>query len=759
MNVREKISSNTPKREHPATNTQRSEFSPSTNSPIDQILYLQQTIGNRAVQRLIKSGALQAKLKIGKPNDKYEKEADRVAEKVMMMPEPHVLRQHKEEETVVTPAIESSVNSLKGSGQPLPNSMRNYFEPRFSRDFSSVRVHKDGNAARLANSLDAWVFTSPSPAQVGTKNAGTALPIKTRRFFEDRRSRDFSGVRIHADSESVAATRQLGAKAYTHRHTIGNHAVKKLFQSGALQPKSNIRQMFKSLHSAERGPATSFGRSPLAHSKIPMVQLHVPQQRVYIQRKEDKAEQAKRLKAANDEALATAKRETKVPTAEAHWAKGLKTSTITDLSKVDAYLDAAIVDLEAGVKKLNEAKNKLRDAIRQIKQCKDTAKKLRAGGVGELSAIIPFEKARTSIDDAKNHINVSKPKGIAGLDPWLKKITDLYAKLTKAKSTFWATKKINLTLLKSLSDAIKELSSKFTMEVNNTFKSFPITAKRAQFVLRYFLALNVTGYSKAPTLKAATGIRTKLGAIDSDLALIFGGKTKDYKLFSNFEDQLRHQIFVRSEIKKALGKEPGLRPSKSNVEKWFKKLKTASNTSVIDAYRHLAGGFFIHRGEPNPSVVAAKQTLSSIFTRPTTITGARLIVCSGYAVMGKSLLQKAGAKFINYYIGIRASDSQIKCSTTYDDVHAVAHLTRTDPTTKHTHKGPSKSNILHIYVSNDDIVFSKNNALGLAAVAWDKKTNPIYEGTGRTINKATTAATIKMKARQKSLGAIKCPVP
>ncbi|HLB71704.1 MAG TPA: hypothetical protein VJJ51_11730 [Candidatus Methanoperedens sp.] len=39
--------------------------------------------------RLIKSGALQAKLKIGAPGDKYEQEADRVAEQVMRRPEPN----------------------------------------------------------------------------------------------------------------------------------------------------------------------------------------------------------------------------------------------------------------------------------------------------------------------------------------------------------------------------------------------------------------------------------------------------------------------------------------------------------------------------------------------------------------------------------------------------------------------------------------------------------------------------------------------
>jgi hypothetical protein len=67
---------------------QKENFYESMDSPVEQIFHLQRTIGNQAVQRLIKSGTIQAKLKIGQPNDKYEMEADRVAEKVMRMPEP-----------------------------------------------------------------------------------------------------------------------------------------------------------------------------------------------------------------------------------------------------------------------------------------------------------------------------------------------------------------------------------------------------------------------------------------------------------------------------------------------------------------------------------------------------------------------------------------------------------------------------------------------------------------------------------------------
>ena len=52
------------------------------------IMHLQRTIGNQAVGRLLKSGWLQRKLNIGPANDKYEQEADAVAEKVVSMNEP-----------------------------------------------------------------------------------------------------------------------------------------------------------------------------------------------------------------------------------------------------------------------------------------------------------------------------------------------------------------------------------------------------------------------------------------------------------------------------------------------------------------------------------------------------------------------------------------------------------------------------------------------------------------------------------------------
>jgi len=68
------------------------DFSQPSNSFADRVMFLQRTIGNNAVERLIRSGTLQAKFRNGRSGDKYEQEADRVAGQVMRMPEPHVIQ-------------------------------------------------------------------------------------------------------------------------------------------------------------------------------------------------------------------------------------------------------------------------------------------------------------------------------------------------------------------------------------------------------------------------------------------------------------------------------------------------------------------------------------------------------------------------------------------------------------------------------------------------------------------------------------------
>lgn len=59
----------------------------------------------------------------------------------------------------VTPSLSSRIQRMRGSGQPLREADRSFFEPRFGADFSRVRLHADPQAADTASSLSARAFT------------------------------------------------------------------------------------------------------------------------------------------------------------------------------------------------------------------------------------------------------------------------------------------------------------------------------------------------------------------------------------------------------------------------------------------------------------------------------------------------------------------------------------------------------------------------------------------------------------------------
>ena len=53
------------------------------------VRHLQSAIGNRAMSSLLSSRTIQPKLTISQPGDEYEREADRVADRVMRMSDAH----------------------------------------------------------------------------------------------------------------------------------------------------------------------------------------------------------------------------------------------------------------------------------------------------------------------------------------------------------------------------------------------------------------------------------------------------------------------------------------------------------------------------------------------------------------------------------------------------------------------------------------------------------------------------------------------
>jgi peptidoglycan hydrolase-like protein with peptidoglycan-binding domain len=126
---------------------------------------------------------IQPKLTIGAPNDQYEQEADRVSERVMRMPDaepeekekeaeenvqtkplttsimPMVQRDAVSDEGMVSGAIEGRLQSTKGQGNPLPDEVRSFMEPRFGVDLGDVRVHTGNAATQMNQELGAQAFT------------------------------------------------------------------------------------------------------------------------------------------------------------------------------------------------------------------------------------------------------------------------------------------------------------------------------------------------------------------------------------------------------------------------------------------------------------------------------------------------------------------------------------------------------------------------------------------------------------------------
>jgi outer membrane protein OmpA-like peptidoglycan-associated protein len=140
----------------------------STAGPGGTARSLQRAAGNQAVKDLYRRGELQARLDVSQSGDPAEREAERVANEVVDSGEPTTDTESSvdirrsasgEGQTSVDGRTEARIDALRGGGSPLSRSVRSYFEPRFGRDFSDVRVHTGSEADAVARSIEAEAFT------------------------------------------------------------------------------------------------------------------------------------------------------------------------------------------------------------------------------------------------------------------------------------------------------------------------------------------------------------------------------------------------------------------------------------------------------------------------------------------------------------------------------------------------------------------------------------------------------------------------
>ncbi len=138
------------------------------------------------------AGTIQAKLVIGKSGDEYEQEAEHVAERVMRIPGSQLstcaysggipgcqaAQENLSHERLQTNSVRVGdadnasappmvTDILRSPGQPLREETRGFFEPRFGRDFSQVRVHTGGRAEQSAGLMGARAYTVGSHIVLG----------------------------------------------------------------------------------------------------------------------------------------------------------------------------------------------------------------------------------------------------------------------------------------------------------------------------------------------------------------------------------------------------------------------------------------------------------------------------------------------------------------------------------------------------------------------------------------------------------------
>lgn len=124
---------------------------------------------------------VQPKLTIGKPNNPFEQEADKVAEQVIQrIHSPRISQDGLGLQRTVTPQVsqlsiqrqstipvgpasnefEQSLNQARHGGSPLGPTIQTKMESAMGADFSRVKVHTDAHADQLSRSIQAKAFTT-----------------------------------------------------------------------------------------------------------------------------------------------------------------------------------------------------------------------------------------------------------------------------------------------------------------------------------------------------------------------------------------------------------------------------------------------------------------------------------------------------------------------------------------------------------------------------------------------------------------------
>jgi len=208
--------------------------------------------GSHSISNISKP-LIQPKLKIGAPNDKYEQEADRVADQVMGMPESHfssfsigqppnrngrpdggiiqrISTSCPKEQQAAEKESRPIISANRYHGRIQTKSLAETIFPSVQRQESEQEEEKTIQA-KSAGQAPAIIPNMANAIQ-SLRGGGRTLPDSSKIFFESRFGQGFSKVRIHAGSQAALLARSINARAFT----LGQDMV---FGAGQYRPQSS----------------------------------------------------------------------------------------------------------------------------------------------------------------------------------------------------------------------------------------------------------------------------------------------------------------------------------------------------------------------------------------------------------------------------------------------------------------------------------------------------------------------------------------
>jgi hypothetical protein len=214
-------------------------------------------------------------LTIGRPGDMYEQEADRVAEQVMRMPQPHLQRQtepeEEDEETLQTKPLAAQITPLvqrqEAEGEEREDEEEEPIQAKPLAAQITPLVQRQEGEGEEEEEEEQPIQAKPargSAPRVGPglatqirflKGGGRPLSRAQRGFFEPRFGYDFGRVRVHTDNRAIMLARSVNARAFLHGSDI-------------------------CFNQREYCPATTSGKRLLAHELVHVVQQGRSQKRV-----------------------------------------------------------------------------------------------------------------------------------------------------------------------------------------------------------------------------------------------------------------------------------------------------------------------------------------------------------------------------------------------------------------------------------------------------------------------------------------------